>query len=66
MLAALKYQSGRLPYLERKLRRDQPVGASPNAIGSKILAAHYTPRSVHIPAGVSHDPRAAILNAIGL
>ena len=43
MVAALKHQAGRLPHLERQLRRDQTVGAAPNPVGTEIFAAHVTP-----------------------
>ena len=43
MLAALKHQAGRLPDLERELRRDQAIGAAPNPVGTEIFAAHVTP-----------------------
>ena len=43
MIAALKYQSGGLPYLERQLRRDQTIGTAPNPVRTEIFAAHITP-----------------------
>ena len=43
MLAALEHQPGRLPHLERELRRDQTIGAAPNPVGTEIFAAHVTP-----------------------
>ena len=43
MVAALKHQAGRLPHLERELRRDQTIGAAPNPVGTEIFAAHVTP-----------------------
>ena len=46
MLAALKHQTGRLPHLERELRRDQPIGAAPNPVGTEIFAAHMTPQRI--------------------
>jgi hypothetical protein len=44
MLAALKHQAGRLPNLERELRRDQTIGTAPNPVGTEISAAHVTPK----------------------
>ena len=46
VVAALKHEAGRLPYLERELRRDQPVGAAPNPVGTEIFAAHVTPNAL--------------------
>ena len=43
MVAALKHQAGRLPHLERELRRDQSIGTAPNSVGTEIFAAHVTP-----------------------
>ena len=43
MIAALKYQAGRLPHLERELRCNQTVGTAPNPVGTEIFAAHVTP-----------------------
>src|SRR6202022_4954099 len=57
VLAALKYQSGRLPDLERQLRRDQTVGAAPNPIRSEIFAAHVTPS---IAQGLSSHPATSL------
>ncbi len=53
MLAALKHQSGRLAYLERQLRRDQTIGATPNPVGTEIFAAHISPSSLQ---GFSSHP----------
>src|SRR5207237_9908704 len=50
MLAALKHQSGRLPDLERQLRRDQTIGTAPNPVRTEIFAAHMTP-STHLRLG---------------
>src|SRR6266850_6255283 len=44
MIATLKHQAGRLPHLERELRRDQSIGAAPNSVGTEIFAAHVTPK----------------------
>ena len=46
MIAALKHQSGRLPDLERQLRRDQTIGTAPNPVRPEIFAAHVTPSIV--------------------
>src|SRR5882757_223558 len=43
VIAALKYQPGRLPHLERELRCDETIGAAPNPVGTEIFAAHVTP-----------------------
>src|SRR5262249_14176710 len=52
MLAALEHEASRLTHLERELRRDQPVGAAPNPVGTEIFAAHKTPtRSEDPPPG---------------
>jgi hypothetical protein len=45
VIAALKHQTGRLPYLERELRRNQTIGTAPNPVGTEIFAAHVTPSS---------------------
>ena len=51
MLAALKHQSGRLPDLERQLRRDQTIGTASNPVRTEIFAAHNSPRGFPIPPG---------------
>ena len=43
MLAALKHQARGLADLERQFRRDQAVGAAPDAVRTEIIAAHVTP-----------------------
>ena len=45
MLATLKHQSGRLPDLERQLRRDQTIGTAPNPVRTEIFAVHISPSS---------------------
>ena len=43
ILAALKHQPGRLPNLERQLRRDQTIGTATNPVRTEIFAAHMPP-----------------------
>ena len=40
MVAAAKDQPGRLPDLERQLRRDHAIGAAANAVGAEIFTNH--------------------------
>jgi hypothetical protein len=46
MIAALKYQTGRLTDLERQLRGDQAIGQTPNPVGTEIFAAHISPSNL--------------------
>jgi len=58
-IATLKHQSGRLPNLERQLRRDQTVGTAPDPVRPEIFAAHVTPSSFQ----GSSPPRQEVSNA---
>ncbi len=44
VVATLKHEARRLPYLHRQFRRDQPIGTAPNPIGPEIFPAHWPPR----------------------
>jgi hypothetical protein len=46
MLAAAKDQARRLPDLERQFRRNRPVGAAADAVGTEIFSNHLSPTPV--------------------
>ena len=46
MLAAAKDQSRRLADLERQFRRNRPVGAAADAVGTEIFSNHRSPTPV--------------------
>ena len=56
MLAALKYQTGRLPHFQRQFRRDQAVGEAPNPVRSEIFAAHRTPSTARTSKAIAEMP----------
>ena len=65
MVAALKHQPGRLPDLQRQLRRDQSVGTAANAVGAEIFAAHVSPsgfQEFSSPPG--ENPRAPVYHGV--
>ncbi len=43
VVTALEHQPGRLPDLQRQLRGNHAVGATPNSIGPEIFASHESP-----------------------
>jgi hypothetical protein len=43
MVAAAEDQTGRLPDLERQLRRDLAVGSATNAVSAEVFANHVLP-----------------------